>query len=108
MCTEDTCEPSSGTEDGCVFTDIIGTTACCLADKACENLEPACCEERGGTAVGGGTVLCKGDSDGDGSDDLCELFNVPSVSEWGLLVISLLLVAGLAFKFGRRRQKAAA
>ena len=31
--------------------------------------------------------------------------DTPAVSEWGLIVLMLLLLAGIAFKFGQRRRR---
>ncbi|MGB2986512.1 MAG: hypothetical protein WBE26_11590, partial [Phycisphaerae bacterium] len=55
----------------------------------------------GGEPQGPGTV-CLGDSNHNGEDDACE-HPIPTVSEWGLVVIALLLLTGGKIYFGRRR-----
>lgn len=47
--------------------------ACCIqvgASTICQMLDPACCTARGGLPQGAGSA-CLGDTNGDGSDDLC-------------------------------------
>lgn len=41
------------------------------------------------------------DDDGDGVPDECDV--VPTMTGWGLIVLVLLMLAGIAIKFGRRR-----
>lgn len=43
------------------------------------------------------------DSDGDGSGDACDEVLVPTISEWGLVIMTLLLVTLGNIYFGRRR-----
>lgn len=73
--------------------------ACCfLADGTCRDVDPACCGRLGGESQPG---LCLGDADGNGVDDTCQKL-IPTVSEWGLLAMTLLLLAGGKVYFGRR------
>jgi hypothetical protein len=46
--------------------------------------------------------VCRGDADGDGLDDLCDIDNIPTVSEWGLVIMTLLLLTCAKIYFGRR------
>ena len=47
--------------------------------------------------------VCRGDADGDGLDGLCDIpDNVPTVSEWGLVIMTLLLLTCAKLYFGRR------
>ena len=61
------------------------------------------CTATGDTPAGAGSV-CLGDSDANGVDDACELFEaIPTVSTWGLVVLTLCLLVGLKIRFGRRQ-----
>jgi len=44
-----------------------------------------------------------GDSDGDGIDDACALSPIPTVSEWGLVAMALLVLTAGTLVFVRRR-----
>ncbi len=77
------------------------TGACCFPDGSCVVTLVTDCEAAGGRFQGDGAV-CLGDGDGDGIDDACEV-KFPTVSAWGLVVITLLLLSGLTIKFGWRR-----
>ncbi len=77
------------------------TGACCFPDGSCVVTTVTDCEAAGGRFQGVGAV-CLGDGDGDGIDDACEV-KFPTVSAWGLVVITLLLLSGLTIKFGWRR-----
>jgi hypothetical protein len=100
-CTGDVCDPGTG---ACIFEDNGLCGACCLPDGGCTD---------GGTypdciAVGGEfrqQQECLGDNDGDGREDLCRA-SVPAVSEWGTVALSLLLLFGVAIKFGCDRKRA--
>jgi hypothetical protein len=46
--------------------------------------------------------MCFGDTDGDGIDDACSSTAIPTVSEWGLLVLTLLFLIGGKARFSRR------
>ena len=47
--------------------------------------------------------LGMGDADGNGLDDLCDTGKaIPTVSQWGLLIMTLLLLTGAKLCFGRR------
>lgn len=84
-----------------------GVCACPTAQPCCLDGEEGRCELVATVSLclgqGGVTVdACLGDADGNGIDDACKGI-VPTVSEWGLVAISLLLLTGIAIKFGRRR-----
>ena len=67
--------------------------ACCTPDEVCGSWMPrSFCLDKGGRYVGDDTV-CR--------DGRCP---IPAVTEWGLVVMTLLLLTGLKIKFGRRRQ----
>jgi hypothetical protein len=101
-CTEDAC-----TASGCLNLNTCG--ACCMNTGDCINgVNFAECMGLPGDNVflGFGSV-CRGDSDGDGADDACGVDGViPTVSEWGLVVLALLLLIGAKVYFGTRRQAA--
>jgi hypothetical protein len=74
---------------------------------ACEDgLTQADCLLARGTYHGAG-ANCLGDSNGNGIDDLCEEAPIPTVSEWGLLILALMLLTSIKIKFGGRRSSAA-
>ena len=50
----------------------------------------------------GASSSCLGDQDQDGIDDLCGS-KFPAVSEWGLIVMTLLLLVGIKICFARTR-----
>lgn len=43
------------------------------------------------------------DSDGDGIGDACDLLTIPTVSEWGLIVMALLVLGAGTVICARRR-----
>jgi hypothetical protein len=96
VCTKDHCNGNGQ----CVYlSNICG--ACCFDDGSCTNgLTQVACEAAGGEFNGLGST-CLGDHNGDGKDDLCGA--IPTVSEWGLAALTLLLLAGGKVYFGRRR-----
>ncbi len=81
--------------------------ACCLPDGSCVEDDPICCADRGGAPSGptvcpGDSPPCSGDQNDDGVDDACEP-TIPTVSEWGLVVLALLLLVSAKICFARRR-----
>ncbi len=98
-CTIDVCTP----EGTCTHTAICG--ACCVEDDgSCSDRETqATCASGGGTFQGLGTV-CMGDLNGDGRDNACPItvVELPTVSEWGLVIMTMLLLIGAKLYFGRR------
>lgn len=64
---------------------IAGDQACCLPDFSCADLGTGSCVTQGGTAQGiGSTCACA----------VCSLpAGIPTVSEWGLAVMTLLLLS---------------
>jgi hypothetical protein len=98
-CTNDVC----GDAANCTHVDNGACGACCLTTGACIGAIPiATCEGQGGTFLGAGQS-CIGDADDDGIDDACEMFEpIPTVSEWGVVVLALGLavIAKLCFRRG--------
>ena len=76
-----------------------------MDDGTCLETNLTCCESQGGFSAGVGSV-CRGDANGNGTDDACDE-GFPAVSEWGLVVMVLLLLVGIKICFGRRRPTAA-
>ncbi len=79
------CQPN-GVPDGCDIAD--GTSVDCQPNGI-----PDVCDIAQGTSQ---------DVDQNGSPDECG-GRIPTVSEWGLVIMALLLLTGLKIKFGRRR-----
>ncbi len=102
---------------------------CCLPDHTCEAMDPLCCTKQGGrmvTACPCG-ACCLKDTGGQCVDDaveeecphadlkffpgrgcdeiICEEILIPTVSEWGLIVMMLVLMTGARVYFGNRRQR---
>lgn len=112
-------EQCVGEPDECEFG------ACCMLDGSCrDNLTPPQCSTLAGddTFVGPDSQ-CLGDSDGDTVDDQCDVCPgendladmnnngipdclepdfIPTISEWGLLVLALLLLTLGKVWFGKR------
>lgn len=76
------------------------TGQCCLPDGSCEITTPSECDSEGGDFNPGRS--CDGDGDGNGTDDACE--GVPAASAWGMMILVLALLVGIATKFGFRRR----
>ena len=122
-CTADSCDPATGqcgyvaddeqcedgdpcTRDecggfGCRYTNICG--ACCSDIGQC--VDGLFASECAGSYRGTGST-CAGDADFNGLDDLCEPSELPAVSEWGVAILSLLLLVGLSLKFSRQPSQA--
>ncbi len=100
-CTNPTCE-----EFGCRYeNDKCG--ACCLMAGPClpDVTQDFCLSmpSGGGVFQGVGSVCSGLDSDDDGIDDSCDVVaTIPTVSQWGLVVLTLLLLTGAKVRFGRR------
>jgi hypothetical protein len=81
------------------FPTVVGG-CCTFPDKDCFETTPEVCDAIGGFYLGDDTE-CLGDNDGDGRDDAC-VGTIPTVSEWGLVILALLLLVGAKLHFGRR------
>jgi len=113
-CTLDVCDGGS-----CTHVDNGMCAACCLADSSCVEITSDTCIAQGGTPAGGVDGLCGNDSDGDGVDDLCDACpgvddaefgdcpSIPTVSEWGLVALVLLLLVAAKIYFGGARRQLA-
>ncbi len=112
-CTSDICD---GIGASCTHPDNLQCGACCMPNSSCrDDLLSSSCVGLGGTFIGSGEV-CDGDSDGDGVADVCDVCPgvsdadfgpecqeaIPTVSEWGLVVLALLLAVAGKVCFGRR------
>ena len=65
--------------------------------------DSACCTANGDTPNGPGSV-CLGDGNANGVDDACEVTPIiPTVSEWGLIIMVMLGLAVGTIVFARRR-----
>jgi hypothetical protein len=108
-CTSDICV--NGT---CEHNDNGMCEACCMPDTSCVEMTSDTCLAEGGTPAGL-RAICGTDSDGDGVDDLCDRcpgvddatfcgqpgIAIPTVSQWGLVVLTLLLLVASKVYFGR-------
>jgi len=101
-CTDDACTPS-----GCTHLDTCG--ACCMLSGNCldgVNFNE-CLNLPGDNSFLGFGSVCQGDADHDGADDACGVRDeIPTVSQWGLVVLSLLLLIGAKVRFAVWRQAA--
>lgn len=106
----DPCTNEACTTGGCSYdNDKCG--ACCLragpclgvvTSEQCENMPG-----EGGMFQGVGSVCTGMDSDDDGVDDACDIVEtVPTMSQWGLVILTLLLLTGAKVYFGRRPETA--
>jgi len=85
--------------------------ACCHMDTGwCITVTEEYCLELGSPwEYQGDGTQCLGDNNGDGWDDACgEPPPIPTVSEWGLIIMTLLLLTAATVVFARRRRAAAA
>lgn len=100
-CTQDVCMAG-----GCLNQPICG--ACCLKTGDCvDGVSQSECESQGNSRWNGLGTLCAGDDNGNGRDDLCEIQqNIPTVSQWGLAVLALLMLIGAKVRFGRSYNQA--
>ena len=49
--------------------------------------------------------MCLGDNNGDGIDDACpNPAAIPTVSQWGLIIMTLLLLTAATIMFGRQQR----
>jgi len=93
----------AGSAGNCgTVTEMCG--ACCLPTGGCrDDVTTPQCNGLSGNPLGAG-VLCLGDADGNGVDDICPIpAQVPSVSEWGLVIMTLLGLIGGSLIFSGRR-----
>ena len=72
-----------------------------MDEGTCVEANLTCCRSQGGSALRQGSS-CQGDLDGNGNDDVCES-GFPAVSQWGLIVLVLLLCVGIKISFDRRQ-----
>ncbi len=113
-CTNDICDPSA---NGCRYEASGLCGVCCLASGVCdEQLLPNACVSQGGTFNMSGSS-CSGDSDNDGIADSCDLCPgvddaqfgpacagaIPTVSQWGLAILALVLLVLAKLAFQQRR-----
>jgi len=130
-CTDDACDPATGTcahvpsfvcGDGTCNSLCEDCTTCLVdcntcGDGCCSAGENSCsCPSDCAGACCGNDVV-EGNEECDGTDDdacpgackpSCQCVDeIPAVSHWGMLALSLLLLTGMTVKFGRERESAA-
>lgn len=101
------CDDLGGATQG-PATVCTALRACCFGDGSCSDLDPLCCVDEGGVAKAAGSA-CLGDMDTNGIDDACEVHEeppVPTVSTWGLILLTLLLLTIGKVCLGRRTRAA--
>ncbi len=117
------CDTLDGSPQG-PGTICLDIQSCCLPDGSCSMKEYFCCLAEGGTPRGPGSVCggfgactfadgtcndqdrsCCEDSGGvpGGPGSTCEPPAIPTVSEWGIAAMALLLLVGAKVYFSRRR-----
>ncbi len=107
MITPSACHALGGTFRG--FGTACGDIGACCMDSngdqligdPCADIDQIACDAQGGAFQGVGTS-CLGDQDGNGTDDACRN-EIPAVSTWGLIIMTLLLLVGIKISFGRRQ-----
>ncbi|MEE9553868.1 MAG: IPTL-CTERM sorting domain-containing protein [candidate division Zixibacteria bacterium] len=88
----------------CLFADQVPLSgACCSAEGACQEMTEEDCISAGHEWLGAETV-CLGDNNDNGIDDACESQDVPALSEWGVIILALLLLASGTVAVIRRRR----
>ncbi|HUU85076.1 MAG TPA: IPTL-CTERM sorting domain-containing protein [Phycisphaerae bacterium] len=97
LCCDDLGGMAQGLETVCTEEE-----ACCFDDGSCQNADPLCCDELEGWSPGNG-LPCLGDANGNDIDDACDQPPIPTVSEWGLIVLGLLVVTAGVVIMRRRR-----
>ncbi len=95
-------------------TQCGGIEACCFGDGTCEMMDTICCLNQGGEPKGpdsecqGLWICCHPDGWCEEMDRIC-CWNaggekpIPTVSAWGLVIVTLVLLTGGKIYFGRRR-----
>jgi hypothetical protein len=92
----------NGNQD--VFSARLSSTgACCTAEGDCQDMTEEDCIAAGHEWMGAGTE-CLGDNNENGTDDACELQEIPTLSEWGMLILALLMLAIATIAVVRRRK----
>ncbi len=121
---------SAGASPTGIALDLTG--ACCQVNGTCVDMDGTVCVNQGGNPGGAGTV-CDGDQDGDGLDRFCgddcpndphktslgicgcgvddslfapECLGIPTVSVWGMIVLTLLLLTAGKVCFTKYRREA--
>ena len=79
-----------GASGGIDFPGTCQEQACTLPSGTCVNTDTECCLLGGGTSLGPETTCTR----------------IPTISEWGIASLGLLLLAGLPIKFGAFRKAA--
>ena len=75
-----------------------------MPDGSCQEVDPLCCDDAGGEPSEW-SYVCQGDDDGNGIDDACEAGPpIPTVSEWGLVAMTLVVLTAGTLVFMRHRQ----
>ncbi len=82
----------------------LDTGACCGDDGSCQDLTPDGCVLVPGAVYRGHTTSCLGDNSGNEIDDACDdLFIIPAVSQWGVVVMTLIILVVGSGILRRRR-----
>ncbi len=98
-------QPQSLDLSFCITGGLPQTGACCFPDGTCSDITEIDCNAQGGVFVGAGTQ-CLGDNDGNGVDDACEEAPaIPTLSQWGILLLALLLLSAVTVAMVRKRKE---
>ena len=96
-CEASVCVPSPDSGACCCKGPCLETDGVCctpdLSEEECEALDDVCIYAGEGTSCD--------DDDGDGRPDACQQ-PIPTVSEWGLVILTLLLLIAAKLRFGSR------
>lgn len=98
--------------DDCDIDDCDGSAAC--SDCNANGIPDECDPDLDGDGIPDDCDNCpdtpnalQADLNGNGTGDLCEPGTIPTVSEWGLMVMTVLVLTVGTVVFGRRRRPAA-
>ncbi len=78
--------------------------ACCTPSGSCLDLTSTACASVTGAEYRGDGTACQGDNNSNGHDDACDdLFSIPTLPEWGIIILILLTLTAGTLIIGSRR-----
>ena len=84
--------------------DATVSGACCTVSGCLDLTAASCAATTEGTYLGDGTPCAGTDTNSDGHDDACDhLFPIPALSDWGLIILTLLTLTTATMILSHRR-----